>query len=314
MIAAAQCALISLLSYGASVNDFVQWHSREIYGVFGDSDCEFFDFLRRGNREGGPAAAGYVNYVSGSVRGIAPLVEIVSAHKNEGYNDTAGIGHPNVLRSASCLSFPFYLLIRENGSPELKSDFRSWNNMRGTKSIESIFKANDIVPAIYDGVDINLQSRRSANVRHLDSDVYVCACRVYKQVPASLYLNIDPRPLLGDKKLAADLVGFNGSVSGIFGYSHRAPSLAPLLSDADERDNPKPKGRDSQSACKDIEPEGIEDESPLRLIAVLLGPLLGVIFLFLIGVIPTETNRDYRKRQNAYRPKNDVPRRPPNLD
>ena len=108
--------------------------------------------------------------------------------------------------------------------------------------------------------------------------------------------------------------GALSDIGGLTRNSQRTFGISDLPMYATEGNDPESKGGQSERARKNVEDNGVEDNISLRLIAVFLGPLLGMIFLFLIGAIPTETKGEQRKREKYYRAKNNVPPSSPRSD
>lgn len=92
-----------------------------------------------------------------------------------------------------------------------------------------------------------------------------------------------------------------------FSNSEGETVFASLPSNPAESGEPQSYGGKGEKSRKNIKNYGIEYNIPFRLIAVFLGPVLGIIVLIVTGIILSETKGSYNKRENHYRSKKDIP-------
>jgi hypothetical protein len=107
---------------------------------------------------------------------------------------------------------------------------------------------------------------------------------------------------------------FMGSIGSAAGDGERPLRTLALADATAPSDNPESDRRSEKTESSPIEPERVIGEALFGALPSIFGIISGVVFLFVIGVMPTETKGDQRKREKYYRAKNKITPRPPNAD
>ena len=105
----------------------------------------------------------------------------------------------------------------ENSLPKLQILEVERNNESINEETKFVANADTFVAQKYHCGDLAADRRGFAVVYTLDRDLHIDISPSDNELPSSCYVYRDPRPLLGNKKLSAEFVGFFGGGGGIVG-------------------------------------------------------------------------------------------------
>lgn len=155
---------------------------------------------------------------------------------------------------------------------------------------------------------------RPSDIMNADVDKERNPHRVARNVAFKGSLDGEPWTIFGSEDVTADAIGVDCGVGGLLGNSKRPSGVSTLLYTAQPRNNPKADGRNGEYSSSNVQTKRIVSDSPIGFFMFLFGGTLGAIFLIFIGVIPTETKGQQRKREKYYATKKKIAPHPPKTD